>query len=111
MGNRDVLVPSLISRPSPPLKAVKIPRPRGRLKKGVAKEGHPSTCLRSTTFDGSEVESTGKEFMVLSKELSNPYGVMTHARGAILVGKRLGLSFNCPYIIVVGWTEGGFNFL
>lgn len=40
-------------------------------------------------------EPIGKELMVLPAELSEPYGVLTRARSAILIGKRLGMTYDC----------------
>lgn len=99
-------LPSPLSQPSPPKEVVKAPRPRGRPKKTKEKEnekeGQSTICLLSKTADGSEVMTTSKELMVLSEEFSNPYGVMTRARSAIQLGKRLGLRFACPDVVAEG---------
>ncbi|XP_057439789.1 uncharacterized protein LOC130731494 [Lotus japonicus] len=78
-------------------------RPRGRPKKTEAKGSMkvPPVTMADAATNGEEV-STGKELMVLSKELSNPYSVMTHARSAILMGKRLGMTYDCPDFIAEG---------
>lgn len=44
----------------------------------------------------TDAEQTGKELMVLPTEMSEPYGVLTRARSAVLMGKRLGLRYDCP---------------
>lgn len=77
----------------------KLPRPRGQPKNNGAKGNEK---LSSVTVIEGEITEMGKEVMVLSKEMSNLYGIMTRARSAILLGMRLGLTYYYPDVIAEG---------
>ncbi|XP_057446145.1 uncharacterized protein LOC130738224 [Lotus japonicus] len=73
-------------------------RPRGRPKKpmaGVAKETLQVLPCDGEVEDARDAGSLGRELMVLPVELSEPYGIMTRARSVVLMGKRLGMVFDC----------------
>lgn len=99
VGMRLPSLPSSIPQLSTPKDTVKFPKPRGRLKK-VGVDG--SEKVPPATLIDVEVVSTWKEMMALSKELSNPYSIMTRARNVILLGKNLDFTYDCPDVIVEG---------
>lgn len=83
---------------------VKFPKPRGRPRKaekgGIKKKEKMQlknwTSGTTRAEDAAEVaEPIGKELMVLPAERSEPYDILTRARSAVLMGKRLGMTFDC----------------
>ncbi|XP_057446810.1 uncharacterized protein LOC130738713 [Lotus japonicus] len=92
--------PSKVS-PTLPRDKLLTPRVRGRPKKvenrGRKRKTPTESSNGMTIADGIAVDSgsRGKELMVLPKEFSEPYGVLTRARSKLLMGKRCGMKYDC----------------
>lgn len=67
------------------------PRARGR-PKGSLKKPRPSS---STSDDREGVGVSQNQLIVLPQDLQEPNGIMTRARRALLMGQRMGMSYNC----------------
>lgn len=86
-----------------PQDQVKTPRTRGRPRKAEKAGGKKNSLVESSSGlmvaggEDVDVDPTGRELMVLTMELLEPYGVLTRARSVVLMGKRLSTVYNCTY--------------
>ena len=53
------------------------------------------------TDEDADAILKGKELMILPKEFSEPYSVMTTARSAVLMGKYCGMKYDCVDDVVL----------
>lgn len=70
--------------------------------------------MQALTCDGvvegaGDAESIGRELMVLPMKLSDPYGIMTRAQSAILMGKRLGMAYDCTDDVAINQIDAQIN--
>lgn len=82
-----------------PREVAELHRERGKRKKVGAmrskRKSHSGTYPVLATMVEGKVVATRKELMVLSDELSHPYGIMTQERSIVLTGKRLVMVYEC----------------